>query len=218
MNMQAKINPFEGVPEWFPYWQNETVILVASGPSAKDVPLSLAQGKARFITINDSYRLAPWADVLYACDSAWWQKEDGAMSFKGLKLTIDRRSSVHPDWNVHKVWCDKNSDQLVTDAFNKVGWGGNSGFGAINLAVQFCVKKIILVGFDMTIEHGTHWHGDHVGYLHNPTNRSAERWRRAIDRVAPRIAAVGIEVLNCSPVSRLANYVKTSFEEAIGGL
>ena len=211
-------HPFEGVPDWFPHWPGETCVIVASGPTAKDVRLDKARGKARFIVINDSWQLAPWADVLYACDGNWWNKSKGAMEFQGLKLTIDRRHTIDYDWGIKQVKCNKYSDDLFVDGFNRIGWGGNSGFGALNLAVQFRVKKILLVGYDMTVVNGAHWHDDHPMGMHNPTEKSVRRWKHCIDKVADKIKSVGVEVVNCSPVSTLANYRKQTFEEALGGL
>ena len=40
-----------------------------------------------------------------------------------------------------------------------IGGGGNSGFQALNLALQWGARKIILVGFDLTDENGLHWYG-----------------------------------------------------------
>jgi hypothetical protein len=75
-------------------------------------------------------------------------------------------------------------------------------------------SKIILVGYDMTIAHGVHWHGRHEG-LNNPTERNVDRWRRCIDATAEVIAALGIQCINVSPISALHNYPKMSLEEAL---
>jgi hypothetical protein len=64
-------------PDWFPDWHGETAVIVASGPSAAGVNLECAKGKAKFIAINDSWRLVPWADALYAHDHAWWEVWNG---------------------------------------------------------------------------------------------------------------------------------------------
>lgn len=98
--------------------------------------------------------------------------------------------------------------------FGTVGWAGNSGFHCLNLAVQFLAAKIILVGFDMTVAHGLHWHGKHVG-LNNPTDRNVARWRRCVDAAAEVIDALGIKVVNASQISALQNYPKMSLEEAL---
>jgi hypothetical protein len=109
----------------------------------------------------------------------------------------------------------RSQDRLLVGTFGEIGWGGNSGFGAINLAVQFGARRIILVGFDMRIDKGIHWHGPHKGGLTNPNAKNVERWRRVIEEAAPILGALGVEVINASPVSALGAYPKMSFTEAI---
>lgn len=106
-------------------------------------------------------------------------------------------------------------DRLVSDPVGTVGWGGNSGFQALNLAWQFGPSRIVLVGFDMRIDAGLHWHGPHPTGMNNPSLRRCERWRRALDAVAPVLEASGVEVLNASPISTLTAYPTCSLEEAI---
>lgn len=201
-------------PAWFPDWNGETVVIVASGPSAADAPLDMARGKARFIAINNSWRLAPWADILYACDVAWWDSVGGAPAFGGLKMTVDHTAAKkYPD--LKKVICRRSTDKLVVKHPNVVGWGGNSGFHCLNLAVQFGCSKVILVGYDMTTAHGLHWHGAHPSGMNNPTERNVMRWRRAVDDASKVIKSLGVKVINCSPISALQKYPKMSFAEAL---
>src|SRR5262245_16545450 len=99
-----------------------------------------------------------------------------------------------------------------------VGAGGNSGSQCLNLAVQFRPKLILLVGFDMRIDLGEHWHPRHYPPLSNPhPNDNLPRWRKAIDGVAADLSALGVRVINCSPVSALKAYPKMSIEEALNG-
>lgn len=205
-------------PDWFPDWAGETVVIVASGPSAKDQPLELARDKARFIVVNSSWQLAPWADMLYACDYRWWNAVNGCPEFTGLKVSIDTRATdrgQHPEWNVLRVRCDKTHDNLELERPGMIGWGGNSGFGAINIAAQLGVAKIILVGFDMSLHAGLHWHGIHPPKLGNPRELQLPRWRRAIDRAAEKLVEAKISVYNASPYSKLRAFPKLSFEAAL---
>ena len=206
-------------PDWFPSWAGETVVIVASGPSAKDQPLELARGKTRFIAINTSWQLCPWADMLYGCDFGWWKAYDGCPEFKGLKVTIDRRASdrqEHPDWGVFHLRCEKNTDKLLLEPKGLLGWGSHSGFGALNIAAQLDVKNIILVGFDMSLDVAAHWHGVHPDRMGNPRQSQLHRWRTSMDRAAPILAEAGITVYNCSPLSALTKYQKVTFAEALG--
>jgi sugar phosphate isomerase/epimerase len=104
---------------------------------------------------------------------------------------------------------------LVTDRVGEVGWGGNSGFQALNLAVQFGARKIVLVGFDLNLDQGVHWHGPHPGRLNNPTRDSLARWARVLDAQAPLLERLGVEVVNASPASALTKFRKVPFEEAL---
>jgi len=158
--------------------------------------------------------LAPWADWLYACDFAWWDKYRGAPEFEGLKLSVDRKCQERP-WGIQRVGINKNDDRLELLKFGTVGWAGNSGFHSLNLAVQLMPAKIVLVGFDMTVAHGVHWHGKHGLGLNNPTERNTIRWRRCVDVAAETIAALGIKVINTSAISALQNYPKMSLTEAM---
>lgn len=201
-------------PDWWPCWAGGTAVIVASGPSAKDVPIERARQVAHVITINSSWQLAPWAEVLYACDYSWWRSVNGCPEFRGLKLSQDVRAIKEP-WGIKQVWLRRGFNSIEFDKLGTVGWGSNSGFHCLNLAVQFGCSKILLVGYDMHLDGGVHWHGPHPKGLNNPKPNNIEIYRRAVDGVAKQISERGIRVLNCSPVSALQNYTKMDFVEAL---
>jgi hypothetical protein len=200
-------------PDWFPDWTGETVVIVASGPSAASAELSLAKGKAKFIAINKSHELAPWADAIYCCDSNYWRHVHGLPEYTGLKMTGEYRPVMEP-WNIKAVNISKHFDRLILDKPGHVGSGGNSGFQALNLAVQFGARKIVLVGYDLRVDHGLHWHGPHPKGMNNPGN-GLGRWRRSIDGAMSDLAKLDIQVINASMVSMLQNYPKMTFAEAM---
>ncbi len=197
--------------DWFPDWAGQTCIIVASGPSAKQTPIAEAKGLARFIAVNNSWELAPWADALYACDYRWWDQNKSATKFGGLKISQDVKCNRFPDIQIIRTIRGRN--ELVLEPKGSVGWGGNGGFHSLNLAVQFGAKRIILVGFDMHQRAGIHWHGKHRGNLTNPNERALENWRLVLDKCAPRLKALGIEVFNASETSALKAYPKVKFSD-----
>lgn len=134
--------------------------------------------------------------------------------FSGLKLSVDKTAAAKP-WGIKAVGVNKQDDRLELLKTGTVGWSGNSGFHCLNLAVQMQPEKIVLVGFDMRLDHGLHWHGRHAAGLNNPTDRNVDRWRRCMDAAAETIAAMGITVINASPISALVNYPKMSLLEAL---
>lgn len=152
--------------------------------------------------------------MLYGCDGAWWRKAQGAAGFKGLKLSADRATCARLA-EVHHVAVAEGCDDIITEVPGHVGAGGNSGFQALNLAVQFGARTIILVGFDMHIGAGVHWHGKHPPGLNNPGPATVARWRAKLDAQAARVAALGVTVLNASPGSALTAYPKMTLEEAL---
>ena len=164
-------------PKWFPDWSNETCTIVASGPSAKDIDLKQAIGRTRFVVINNSWRLAPWADFLFASDYRWWHCADGCQEFPGGKVSTARRAWEHKEWNILRLGQRLADDRLLVDDIGIVGWGGCSGFQALNMVVQFSCKRILLVGFDATVRNGLHWHEAH-GDGNNPTRDKTLRWQR----------------------------------------
>lgn len=169
--------------------------------------------RARVIAINNAVELVPFADILYACDFAWWERYRGVPTFEGLKLSVDAAACRRP-WGVQRVGLNKHDDRLELVKTGTVGWSGNSGFHCLNLAVQMWPAKILLIGFDMRIDHGLHWHGPHRN-LNNPSDRNVQRWRRCMDAAAVQIAALGIRVVNCSEISALTAYEKMDLGEAL---
>lgn len=196
------------VTQAWPDWRGETVVIVASGPSAQHAPLGLAKGRAKFVAINDSWRLCPWADLLYACDGAWWRAKKGLPEFSGLKVTQEQRAA--DDFGLLKVKVAHGCDVMLFNEFGALGSGSNSGFQALNLVVQLGASRVLLVGYDMSLAAGIHWHGAHGAGLNNPNEILVRRWLKAR-------WSVPAAVVNCSGDSALTAFPKVIFEEAIYG-
>lgn len=201
-------------PAWYPDWSDERCVIVASGPSAGKVDLSSAKGRVKAIVINSSWRLAPWADILYACDAVWWDAHDGVPEFEGLRVgrvteaTLKRRIVT-----IDVQQKNRAADDEILLIPGVVAGGGSSGFQALNLAVQFGCKDIALVGFDARLDKGSHWHGDHGAGLTNPVDETIAIWRAAMDRAGPALRNLGFEVVNCSRESALRGFPKVDFQD-----
>lgn len=214
-NKAAELGP--SMVSWWCDWREQPgAAVIAGGPSAKTAGVEKLQGKVKAIAVNDAYKLAPWADVLYGCDLGWWDiHHKTALEFKGLKLTHDL-TGPHRYKGLHRLAVEKPAcDDILLEQPSYLGAGGNGGFQALNLAIQFGVKRIMLVGVDCTIDHGPHWFGRHPPPLSNPLESNVRRWRDAFDKSAARIKLLGVEVVNCSQISTLANYSKMSIDEAL---
>lgn len=197
----------------WPDWAGETALIIGTGPSAAESPLDVAQGRARAIAIKSAWKLAPWADALYGLDVGWWVANQGGVKFKGLKFS--------PSPTVCNVYRDvrrvrlRPFNKILTKETGVVGCGlrsggGHSGFQAINLAIQFGARRILLVGFDMTLDRGAHWSRDYRG-VGRPDASRVGSWRKEMDEVD----FGNVEVINCTMKSALTAFRKMSLAEAL---
>ena len=203
---------YRGRPKWWPNWSGETAVVVGAGPGATAEPLEPYRGRARFITVNNSIALAPWADVAYGCDARWWIEKGGLPDFIGLKISQDPH--LQGRFGVKFIRSTKGMarpDALMVGQ-PTLGWGGNGGFQAINLCIHFGVRKILLVGFTMHIRDGQNWHANHP-WVDPFLELNMSRHRRAVDRAADTLQALGIETVNCTPNSALTRYRVSTLEK-----
>lgn len=180
-------------------------VCIASGPSltAEQVAQVQAWRQASddrvVLVVNTSFRIAPWADVLYGMDSQWWRAygEEVAASFPGKRVT---NAIPHPQWRVLP------GAQVVP------GWQpfGNSGAGAIYLAARLGARRVGLIGYDCrTQPQRKHWHPDHPGRLGNCG--SIASWPYHFGQLAKWLCEV--EITNCTPGSALKAFPAGVLEE-----
>jgi hypothetical protein len=149
----------------------------------------------RVVVVNNTVSLAPWADMLYAADAAWWKvHEKDAAAFQGLKVTCSDVASA----DVLRL--REGDREGFADTPDTVCTGGNSGYQAIHVAAHAGCTRILLCGFDM---HGGHWHERHDPPLREHGEAIYARWVPRFNTLAPALAARGIEVINCTPGSAL---------------
>lgn len=149
--MSSPAPPFVRVEPW---QAGQTWVCLGTGPSLTADDVDACRGRARVIAVNDAYKLAPWADVLYAADAKWWRWHEGVPGFTGWKYTIEPQQESWPGLGVFK---NTGSDGLERDR-GGLRTGFNSGYQAINLAVHLGAARIVLLGYDMR---GQHFFGKH---------------------------------------------------------
>lgn len=175
-----------------------TWYIIASGPSLTKTDVDLIKGQ-KLIAINDNYLMAPWADVLYACDGTWWDWHSGRAelkAFKGRKITQDKEASER--YNLEYIE-SVDAPGLSRDP-KYVNKGSNSGIQAINLACHLGAKRIVLTGYDM--QHDgvkSHWFGEHPNTFRPPVHR----WLRHYEFVAKDAEKMGIEIINATKETAL---------------
>lgn len=188
-------------------WPGATVVCLGGGPSLEPADVAYAHGRARVIAINDAWRLAPWADLLYACDAKWWRWHDGVPAFTGLKVTLEK-----PEYPGIKRLA-QGAERGFEAAPTRLATGRNSGYQALHLAVHLGARRVLLLGYDMRLVDGrSHWFGAH------PVATKPEVYDRMIpcfeSLIAP-LAARGVAVVNCTPASALACFPMAPLRQAL---
>ncbi|MCY1431072.1 hypothetical protein D9M71_470340 [compost metagenome] len=138
--------------------------------------------------------MARFCDVLYAGDAAWWEAY-------GAEVNIPAERWTH------------NPNTAKSLGLHATGVGQsvlNSGYRAIELAIDFGAARALLLGFDCSVRSGTHWHGDH-GRTKNPDDRRCAEWIGQFGRLDRR----GTEVINCSRETALTCFQRMPIEEAL---
>ena len=178
-----------------------TWLLMASGPSMCQADADMVQewrdgDTRRTLAINNTWELAPWADVIYACDERWWDKYYEQASQTNAEL-----------WAYSEPACKKYS----LNKARLTRTGGNSGYQAMRLAVtEFNASKILLLGYDMQANGKEHWHADHPkGW---PNGGQYKTWAEHIRRLT--VEFPDVQVLNCSRETAL-NINRTPLEDAL---
>lgn len=179
-------------------WVGETVAVLASGPSmSKEVTDLVRRAGIPAIAVNNTYQLAPWAEMLYAADYQWWNEHRDAFDFDGLKVTIGTETPrIHRLERTGNEGFDPNPSCLRT--------GSNSGYQAIHIAAHAGASRILLCGMDMR---GGHWHGAHPEPLKNASKEHYEFWaERKFSSLKTALDARDVKILNCTPDSAIKDF------------
>lgn len=201
-----------------PEFDGRVVIVAASGPSLTPEVAAACAGFP-VIAVNDAYRLFPAALALYACDTTWWEHHKGAPDFAGERWSTqgtpehNDKSGVRERFKLHLIGGRTGAGFSADPEF--VHYGSNSGFQAVNLALLWGARRIVLVGFNMqAVAKKTHFFGDHPGALNMPTNYPALVGEF---KNAAKTVPAGVEIINATPNSALKGYKKMELADALAG-
>lgn len=172
----------------------ETVFCVASGPSltAEDCQKLCGQ---RIIVVNTSFRLVPFADVLYAGDRQWWEV-----------YGAEAKRAIGNCWTVNMHAAERHGLNLRPPVDFE-----NSGLQAIELAISFGAKTVFLLGYDMQHTDGKrHWHDDH------PSMENADTVAEWPSRFAElRSRFVQVRFVNCTRQTALTCFERMNLDKAL---
>jgi hypothetical protein len=189
------------LPRWNPErWTGETVAMLAGGPSLTPAAVEqVRRAGIRTVAINTSFRLAPWASVLYAADAKWWQhpEHQDALAFAGDKVCAESTARVlGVSWLKPKL----------------VRYARHSALNITEFAIDNGVARVLLLGVDLDVRRLTHHHGLHPHGLRNPT---AGRFNNALGAWAQFAKSTEVEILNCNPDSALTCFPRVPLESVL---
>jgi hypothetical protein len=191
------------VSEWPGRWAGRTVVCLASGPSltAEDCE-AVRQSGHLSIAVNTTFRIAPFANVLFAHDPEWWKeyREEVRQTFAGELVSSSRYSTRYDVPSIYaKPW------------FKPVQ---NSGAGAVSLAVSAGAATVLMLGYDCQQTDGkTHWHGDHPPSLSNAKTMGS--WPEKFAAIAKHAKRQGVRVWNCSRQTELTCFERGDLAELL---
>lgn len=168
--------------------------------------------RCRVISVNTTWKLAPWADVHYSNDHDWFEAEISAMRAGGA---LGEFWCGHPSWRhpeVRSIPFDKTARGIVREP-GRIAWGGNSGYAALNLAYQFGARRIVLLGYDQSDAQGAHWHGEHPETYRKGFN--FPMWAVRFAEAARDLRRLHVEVVNCSRETALTCFRRAPLEAVI---
>lgn len=199
----------------------KTVMAKSKWPSEYSPYLKAIHDK-HIIGVNNAYQIGNWIDVLFFGDCSWYNVHRSALiDFPGLKLTCCNRfeSKAYDKTNrIKYLQRDKTHKRGISNDKSKVSWNNNSGAASISVAAHLGVKKIILLGFDMTMDKNSkysHFHGSHRKPSDIIKSPPFQRHLKGFPAIAEDAKNMGIEIINASPKSEIDLFPRMSIKELL---
>ncbi len=161
------------------------------------------------IAINKAYQHIPQANHLYFTDAPFWEAHQAGLLVHGGVIHTGSENVSHPSV---VCWKGERRGGLSFEP-NTLRIGNNSGYAAINLAVQLGYSHLILLGYDLGPTDGqTHFH---EGYAQPTSDIAFRKMREYFQLIAGPLSRAGITVVNGSPESSLTFWPRMTPEKAL---
>jgi|SRR5690554_4736614 len=204
-------------------FNGQTVVCLASGPSLTQEQVDQVEySYLPTIAINNTFKLAPWCDLVFACDIKWWYKyyeevietcwDAELWTIKGVGQHFHKKTKTLGP-TINEVGFTRTLGLGYND---KISHGGNSGYLAVNLAYLMGAKKIILVGYDHQHTDGkTHWHGDHDKTYFAKNADDTQRWLNNFRILSRALQNEGIDLVNCSIETAITSCRRSTLDKEL---
>jgi len=202
-------------------WAGAKVVIIASGPSLMQEDLEMVRRwraqivpeMRKVVVINTTFLAAPWADLLYSADFAWWHHYAAEVKevFQGECWT--QSEPAKKNYGLNYVTCERRVGLSAIPGV--IHSGGNSGYQSIGLTASFGASEIVLLAFDMQRTGGvSHHHGDHPKELRQSSPFAT--WLRSFKALSKDLKSANIRVVNASRSTALEDFDRVPLDEALG--
>ena len=222
-------------------WESGDVWIIGGGPSVpkqfgipdkiiQDVvagnltpdaysPYMKALHDKHVIGVNIAFMIGSWVDMVFFGDISFFRNQERRLAaFPGLKVSCNPGTERFP-W-VKTLGRDGQNSTGISGKPDKVSWNGNSGAAAVSVAVHAGAKRVILLGFDMSLnEQGQqHWH-DVYGRRFRPKNKPLRlpfsAHLRGFNKMEMDAKRLGVEIINANPGSAIPNFRKVNVRDIL---
>ena len=202
-----------------PWWSDKPLAIVGTGPSLKGFDFAaLNDPRWRVLAVKQAVWDLPFADACFGLDIPWMRRERERLIELAaripLYLAVPDEEPGKYDPIPHAInlirtrVCDVMSEKPT-----HIESGGNSGFGAVNLALLKRARRVVLFGYDY---YAGHYCEDR--YAHNAPGHNARywpRWGENFIRCADQLKGCGMTVINASPRSTVDAFPKVTIAEGM---
>jgi len=209
-------NPF--LVQECPLFPQHAVFVLGGGPSLSDFDFDMLRSKF-VIGCNDAYQLGKEiVDVVFWGDWSWWSihKKRVIEQYDGLVVTNHPKGRKNEVSSTGVKWM-KRLSVGVSNQDGILSWNTNSGAAAINLALLFSARVVILLGFDMklsTKDGSANWHPNEVS---PPRASSYVRFLKNFLKIRDElpIKFPGTDIINANTDSAMEIFPKMDRERAL---
>lgn len=199
---------------WIPekIWPGETVFVLAAGPSTAALDLSRLASR-RVIAVKSAWAVYRQADVLFFADGRWWREKalrPGEKEFAGPIVTTAPEIGDARVMRIKKI----NPTHLSADP-KAVALARSSTTGAINLAIHFGSKKIVLLGVDAKPAADGTRHNHRLKWPWPLKDGCWTAQAKEFEAIAPSAVKMGVEIVNANPDSAVHVWPRLKFEECL---
>lgn len=190
-------------------WPGKTVFIIGGGPSISELNLDLIR-KQKVIGINSAFRLGNWIDVIFFNDKRWLKIERSMLiHYPGLIVS----TAYIKDLKLNILRAYRSGIYGISKDPRVLRFNESSGGAAINLAVHFGAKRIVLLGYDMKKVGDRH--NFHNVYQENLERDPYPRYLVPFKQIKEDADELGVEIINATVDSAIDVFQKMTLEEAI---